>query len=50
MTVTTYREIENLDEVVKAFVYKAKNAKADGENDELWKAISMLIYHMTNKG
>ncbi len=47
LPVTTYREIENLDEVVKVFVYKAKNAEADGKNDELWEAISLLAYHLT---
>lgn len=47
LPVTTYGEIENLDKVVKSFVYKAKNAKADEKNDELWEAISLLTYHLT---
>ena len=45
--VTTYREIENLGNVVNSFVDKAKNAEADEENDELWEAISLLAFHLT---
>ena len=47
LPVTTYREIEGLDEVVKEFVYKAKKAETGGENEELWEAISMLTSHLS---
>ena len=47
LPVTTYREIEGLDEIVKEFVYKAKKAETGGENEELWEAISMLTSHLS---
>ena len=47
LPVTTYREIENLDEVVKAFVNKAKMAETGEEKEELWEAISMLTTHLS---
>ena len=47
LPVTTYREIEGLDEVVKEFAYKAKKAETGGENEELWEAISMLTTHLS---
>ena len=46
LPVTSYQEIENLDRLVKAFVYKAKNAETATENEELWESISLLTYHL----
>ena len=45
--VTTYQEIENLDNVINSFVDKAKKAEIGEENDELWEAISLLSSHLT---